>query len=515
MDNPYQQIPDAANRRAPSSTVPEPAQWAPSMESTQPDLTGPPWVPSPGFYGHQMYGFSFAAPGGGGLGGPHLGPPYGFDPSIPPPPFGRPPPGPFPGTVPSGPVHGYPSSTGTFQTGHLKQQQQQQVFRDSGAPHGGPLLPPPLHDYDRGPVTTTRPEDEAGLQRRQDIQWLRQFVQNRVKKSTSPQTQRPDPVSTPALKEALYAAVRLVSALEESCQTLKQNLENDCVWTDSYLTALNTKRELQDKLKVVGDRERLNQLKAKLARVSKRRARRLRANQAMLMEENRRQEHIREKEAAIDGWRMKQIHDVEEKKKEQELKLAADSVLCEVRKKQADVKRMQDILRSLEKLRRLRKEAASRKGIVTEQEYDDAFSIRLEQLRTVMKRRTAVYAAEQKALMVMLEGEQEEERRKEQERRMKRERERQLQRKQRVDSILFGDEHPTDSLMQPFREYYTQAQHSLDALIQIRREWDVFVVAPDHPDGSSVPQGWILPDHPSDQDWASSLQTADTDEEKL
>jgi len=47
---------------------------------------------------------------------------------------------------------------------------------------------------------------------------------------------------------------------------------------------------------------------------------------------------------------------------EQELKLAADSVLCEVRKKQADVKRMQDILRSLEKLRKLRKEAASRKG---------------------------------------------------------------------------------------------------------------------------------------------------------
>lgn len=47
---------------------------------------------------------------------------------------------------------------------------------------------------------------------------------------------------------------------------------------------------------------------------------------------------------------------------EQELKLAADAVLCEVRKKQGDVKRMQDVLRSLEKLRKLRKEAASRKG---------------------------------------------------------------------------------------------------------------------------------------------------------
>lgn len=47
---------------------------------------------------------------------------------------------------------------------------------------------------------------------------------------------------------------------------------------------------------------------------------------------------------------------------EKELKMAADSVLCEVRKKQADVKRMQDILRSLEKLRRLRREAVSKKG---------------------------------------------------------------------------------------------------------------------------------------------------------
>lgn len=47
---------------------------------------------------------------------------------------------------------------------------------------------------------------------------------------------------------------------------------------------------------------------------------------------------------------------------ERELKLVADAVLCEVRKKQADVKRMQDILRSLHKLHKLRKEAALRKG---------------------------------------------------------------------------------------------------------------------------------------------------------
>ena len=77
-------------------------------------------------------------------------------------------------------------------------------------------------------------------------------------------------------------------------------------------------------------------------------------------------------------------------------------------------------------------------GIVTEQECDEAFSSRLEQLRGVMKKRTAVYSAEEKALMVMLEGEQEEERRREREKRVKKERERHLQRKRRLDAMLFG-----------------------------------------------------------------------------
>lgn len=44
------------------------------------------------------------------------------------------------------------------------------------------------------------------------------------------------------------------------------------------------------------------------------------------------------------------------------MKLAADAVLSEVRRKQADAKRMLDILKALEKLRKLRKDAASRKG---------------------------------------------------------------------------------------------------------------------------------------------------------
>ncbi|KAJ0056704.1 hypothetical protein NL108_012213, partial [Boleophthalmus pectinirostris] len=152
---------------------------------------------------------------------------------------------------------------------------------------------------------------------------------------------------------------------------------------------------------------------------------------------------------------------------EEELKLAADAVLCEVRKKQADVKRMQDILKSLEKLRKLRKDAAARKGIFTEQQSDDNFNTILEELRNVAKKRTAVYGAEERALMVMLEGEQEEERKRELEVKRKRERDKQMQIKRKVDIILFGDDTPPDPFMQPFRQYYTQAEESLPALVQI------------------------------------------------
>ncbi|XP_044056077.1 programmed cell death protein 7 [Siniperca chuatsi] len=523
----YLETPYTANRPPPSGAAHEP---------TQPAHTASQWTPSRGYDGHP-YGFRCdlpaPSPGGGGFGGPCLAFPYGFDPSVPPPPFRCPPPGHFSNVAPTAPVNTY-SSRGasalqTF-TQHFglgpqtpydldssqKLQHEREDFSESGAPFGCPLFPPRGKDHDRSPGTTTRAEDETALQRRHDQQWLRRFLQSRDKTSKSPQSQQQQQHSgVPDRRQALYRAAQLVSQLAESCETLRDNIDNECVWTDSYLMALKVKRELQDKLTVLSDSECLNIWKAKLSRVAKRKARRLRARKLLQIEETQRQDRISEKEAAIDKWRMQQIHQVEEKKKEQELKLAADAVLCEVRKKQADVKRMQDVLRSLEKLRRLRKEAASRKGIVTERECDEAFGSRLEQLRRVMKKRTAVYSAEEKALMVMLEGEQEEERRREQEKRVKKERERQLQRKLRVDVMLFGDELPADSVLQPFREYYTQAERSLPALLQIRREWDVFVVAADHPDGSPVPQGWILPDAPSDQAWASALHTADTERDRL
>ncbi|KAI3377198.1 hypothetical protein L3Q82_009113, partial [Scortum barcoo] len=490
--------------------TPYPADRPPSSADHQPDPPGPRWTAPRGYDG-PPYDFRCDVPapvsGAGGFGGPHLALPYGFDPSVPPPPSGCPPPGPFSSMPPTAPVNTY-SSRGGFET-FSPQYRPQPARYDPGQRHQD------YEDFSEPQPARTpsaRAEDETDSQRRQDQLWLRRFLQSRdrpPKTSQTPNTPKTPHSCVPDLRENLYRAAQLVSQLAQCCQTLRDNLQSDSVWTDSYSQALSVKRELQEQLPALTDSQALDRWRTKLSCIAKRRARRLRARKVLQLEEEQREERMREKEAAIDKWRMQQIHQVEEKKKERELKLAADAVLCEVRKKQADVKRMQDILRSLEKLRRLRKEAASRKGIITEAECDEAFSSRLEQLRSVMKKRTAVYSAEEKALMVMLEGEQEEERRREQEKLVKKERERQLQKKHRVDAMLFGDELPADSALQPFREYYTQAESSLHVLLQIRREWDVFVVAADHPDGSPVPQSWVLPDPPSDQAWASALQTAD------
>ncbi|KAL7980175.1 hypothetical protein Chor_001443, partial [Crotalus horridus] len=176
---------------------------------------------------------------------------------------------------------------------------------------------------------------------------------------------------------------------------------------------------------------------------------------------------------------------------EQELKAAADSVLSEVRKKQADTKRMAEILR-----------------VCPPPAADEAFESEIQNLRASIKKRTELYEAEERALRVMLEGEQEEERKREMEKKQKKEREKLLQQKREKDSKLFGDpeEFPLSHFLEPFTQYYLQAECSLPALIQIRHEWDQYLVPAGHPEGDFIPPGWVLPSPPSSDTWATAVR---------
>lgn len=77
-------------------------------------------------------------------------------------------------------------------------------------------------------------------------------------------------------------------------------------------------------------------------------------------------------------------------------------------------------------------------GIVIEKKCEEAFSSRLDQLSSVLKVRTSVYAVEEKALKVMIEGEHEEEKRREREKQMKKEKEKLMLTKRMMDAVLFG-----------------------------------------------------------------------------
>ena len=89
-----------------------------------------------------------------------------------------------------------------------------------------------------------------------------------------------------------------------------------------------------------------------------------------------------------------------------------------MKKKQADTKRMVDLLRALEKLRKLRKEAAARKGVCPPASADETLEHHLQRLRKLIRKRS-----EERALRVMLEGEQEEERKRELKKKQRKEKE--------------------------------------------------------------------------------------------
>ncbi|XP_072326696.1 programmed cell death protein 7 isoform X1 [Scyliorhinus torazame] len=340
----------------------------------------------------------------------------------------------------------------------------------------------------------------------QDELWLTRFLSKR--RSQPSMIKKPkSSLLVSEVKESVLSACKLVAELTTLCQKLRHNIENEAVWTESYLKAIEIKTALQEKLKMLNDSDYLSAVKKKLERIKKKRSSIQRKKQEWLLEKQEEEARAAEREAKIDEWRMKCVRKVEEKKRERELKAAADSVLSEVRKKQADAKRLTDILRALEKLRKLRKEAAARKGVQPPPSADQTFEHHIERLRKLIKKRSELYDAEERALRVMLEGEQEEERKRENEKKLKKEREKLEKQQREMESMMFGDpELPSDHPLQPFRQYYLQAEHSSHVLVQIRQEWDRYLVPEDHPDGSCIPQGWVFPHPPSTDTWATALQ---------
>lgn len=159
-------------------------------------------------------------------------------------------------------------------------------------------------DREQSHGAPARTESDAALQRKRDAQWVSGFTRNRNKPTDIPQKQLKCD-----FKPVLYRVAELVTQLDTFCNTLRANISDCDVWTDSYSEALKLKKELEDKFAIIDSGE-FEAWKRKLHRNAERRTRKKQQDGA-----KRRRERISEKEAVIDAWRLRQIRAVEEKKK--------------------------------------------------------------------------------------------------------------------------------------------------------------------------------------------------------
>ncbi|XP_042327995.1 programmed cell death protein 7 [Sceloporus undulatus] len=369
--------------------------------------------------------------------------------------------------------------------------------------------PPPFQWRPEASASSSGPRGSGDSSSSEDEAWLRRFVAQR--RASPPKPAPPAPLRFGPNEAGLLAseALRLVARVASLCGAWRRrDDEAEAGEVAEAEAGMAELRRTVAPLRETSPSPPLAQLRRRLEKSRQKRLRRRRRRQEARAARQEEEARVAEEEARIERWRARRAQEVEDRHREKELKAAADSVLSEVRKKQADTKRMAEILRGLEKLRKLRKEAAGRKGVCPPPSADEAFENEVQSLRALIKKRTELYEAEERALRVMLEGEQEEERKRDLERKQRKEREKLLQQKREMDSKLFGepDEFPLAHILEPFTQYYLQAEYSVPALIQIRHEWDRYLVPADHPEGHCIAPGWVLPTPPSNDIWATAVR---------
>ncbi|XP_074625170.1 uncharacterized protein LOC141883551 [Acropora palmata] len=192
----------------------------------------------------------------------------------------------------------------------------------------------------------------------------------------------------------------------------------------------------------------------------------------------------------IDKWRSRITAEDEAKRKAESMKHEAGGVLGEVKRKQTDATKAVELLKALTKLREARKQEAEVKGVYIKptEEQNRKFEERVKWLENVMMPRRELYEAEEKTLRVMLAEEEEE-----------KEKERLENERKKQESLGLSDQ------MDWFRSYYQQAEHSIPSLLQIRRQWDAFLVPSTFPGASRIPDGFVSPAEPSSELWKTAL----------
>ncbi|XP_014666216.1 PREDICTED: programmed cell death protein 7-like [Priapulus caudatus] len=333
----------------------------------------------------------------------------------------------------------------------------------------------------------------------EDKLWVKEWL-NRHKLEPKEQQKKAEP-ETWNLRNLLQQMDTYITVIKEKENSLTENIKNiDFSWEKEHTETLALQQKLESLKKSLQDDSIIVKAVKKIHKKEMRRRKLRERKKAMHLQKENQSRELHEQ---IDAWQNAIIQKNAEEKQEAQLKKEADETLSEVRKKLADVDRWLHLLAALEQLRQLRKEAAFRKGLKPPEETDEKFTERVAQMRKVIAGQRAVYEAEERTLQVMLDVEQEETKIKEKERQAQRVGQQMQMKRDEICESLFGVPEYKLNEVTFNDEYYSQAFRNIECFLNVRSQWDAFLV-PEN-EGATLPHSWVMSAPPCDTVWSSAV----------
>ncbi|KAL9986379.1 hypothetical protein ACROYT_G000518 [Oculina patagonica] len=354
-----------------------------------------------------------------------------------------------------------------------------------------PSTPPTVH-LAAPPVI--QPPNVPGLRAQETTgqERINNFLKERGIEKQGKQTSEKTNLKLHTAKEFMTDWLQLISEMSIQRDKLAElaSSQNESEWRQELEKAKKLQARINQIQAYFSSPEKMKQLEEQVTKRKRKREwqKRRRKEEYILRQEAEERKTTLHKK--IDEWRSKIIAEDEAKRKAESMKHEAGGVLGEVKRKQTDATKAVELLKALRKLREARKQEAEVKGVYVKPTVEEnrRFEERVKWLENVMEPRRELYEAEEKTLRVMLAEEEEE---KEKERREM----------ERRNQASLGLSDPMDW----FHSYYKQAEHSMQSLVQIRRQWDAFLAPETFPGASRIPEGYVTPAEPSSSLWATAV----------
>lgn len=349
-------------------------------------------------------------------------------------------------------------------------------------------------------------DEEEKSQREKDQEWINDFLATHHKHFQSPLHPKSE-VNITKMRKIIVDCLTKCSALRKAHTILSNALQADePLWQKISQETNAVKENLQFSLSALTSAN-VHSLKKYIQKQHKKRQRQKRQKWARHEESQLNEQRIKTLHENIDAWQasIRQAHLAAEM--ERKMKKEADSILSEVRKKRAEANKMLELVKSIVKLRTLKKHSAETKSLYTSVESDEKFSKETSYLENILNTRLAEYGEEERTLQVMLDEEHQVTR----ESVMK---QRQQEQKKKLDALqreknfsFFGPKEIESPLDPRFFcwQYHTEADRDVDALIHVRESWDVWLASPETANSSGIPLAWVAPVKPSNEAWAAYL----------